>query len=170
MKNKELKEMSSDELIAEIKAASEAELYGNVDEPEDEKVQAQYDQQAKDDFAKFTRLVRRYKKVQTQMKELATLNKDNEELQDYIKLIDKLAEIESDMENAKKTYLYESAVNSPNTPMENKDVKVSLTMPYEKEDFDKAKFTQDYGPETEMYQKYITKKPVKGNVKYKILG
>ena len=51
----------------------------------------------------------------------------------------------------------------------NKDVKVSLTMPYDKEEFDKTKFTQDYGPETEMYQKYITKKPVKGNVKYKII-
>ena len=48
--------------------------------------------------------------------------------------------------------------------------KIDLKPKLVKEDFDKAKFTQDYGPETEMYQKYITKKPVKGNVKYKILG
>ena len=41
MDNKEIKEMSSDELIAEIKAAADLELYGNVDEPEDEKLQAQ---------------------------------------------------------------------------------------------------------------------------------
>ena len=169
MNNKELKEMSSDELIAEIKAAADLELYGNVDEPEDEKLQAQYDQQAKDDFAKFTRLVRKYKKVKAQMKELHTLNKDNEELQDYIKLSEKSQELLSDMDNAKKSYLYESAVKSPKTVMENKDVKVSLTMPYDKEEFDKTKFTQDYGPETEMYQKYVTKKSVKGNVKYKII-
>ena len=89
MDNKELKEMSSDELIAEIKVTADLQLYGNVDEPEDEKLQAQYDQQAKDDFAKFTRLVRKYKKVKAQMKELQTLNKDNEELQDYIKLLEK---------------------------------------------------------------------------------
>ena len=169
MKNRELKEMSKEELLDEIRVASKLELYENVDKLENEKLNVQNEQQAKDDFAKFTKLVKKYKKIQTQIKELATLNKDNEELQDYIKLIDKLAEIESDMEDAKKTYLYESAIKSPNIVMENKYVKVSITLPYEKEDFDKSKFTKDYGPETEMYKKYITKKLVKGNVKYRIL-
>ena len=50
--------------------------------------------------------------------------------------------------------------------IENTDVKISLTMPHDREDFDKDKFIEDYS--IEEYRKYITTKSVKGNIKFKI--
>lgn len=166
MSKKEIKEMSKEELLDEIKAASNAELYGNVDEPVEEDDSEQNKQRVLDDFAKFTRVVRRYKKTQAQMRELVTLNKDNEELQKYVKLLDKLAELENELDEARKGYLYDSAILAPKTRLENVDVKISLTLPHTREDFDKVKFIEDYG--SEKYKEYITTKDVKGNIKYKI--
>lgn len=170
----ELKEMSIEELAAQLKADADKELYGNVDEPEEEnkeitsEVDKENKNQLKADFSKFTRLIRRYKKVQTELKELEMFNKDNAELQQYIKLLGKLDDISSDLDKARKGYLYESAIKVPNAVLENTDVKLTITMPYDKTEFDTKTFEEDYGPETEMYKKYMKIKSVKGNIKYKI--
>ncbi len=164
---KELKEMSKDDLIEQLKSAMNEELYTNIDE-DDIQVNNDDKEQLLSDFNKFTKLIRKYKKVQTELKELAMLNKENEELQRYIKLLEKLDSISKDLDIARKGYLYESAIKVPNANLENKDVKVTITLPYSKKDFDTATFEKDYGPDTEMYQKYMITKQVKGNIKYKI--
>ena len=163
---KELKEMTSEELLEQIKAESNAELYGNVDEPENDDVKEQNVKQLKSDFRKFTNLIKKLKKAKASMKEMEIKYKDNVELQEYIKLIKEVNELDVNIDNARKGYLYDSAILSPNTPLENTDVKISLTMPHEREDFDKDKFIEDYS--IEEYRKYITTKSVKGNIKFKI--
>lgn len=163
---KELKEMTSEELLEQIKAESNAELYGNVDEPENDDVKEQNVKQLKSDFRKFTNLIKKLKKAKASMKEMEIKYKDNVELQEYIKLIKEVNELDVNIDNARKGYLYDSAILSPNTPLENTDVKISLTMPHDREDFDKDKFIEDYS--IEEYRKYITTKSVKGNIKFKI--
>ena len=153
---KELKEMSKDDLIEQLKSAMNEELYTNIDE-DDIQVNNDDKEQLLSDFNKFTKLIRKYKKVQTELKELAMLNKE-----------EKLDSISKDLDIARKGYLYESAIKVPNANLENKDVKVTITLPYSKKDFDTATFEKDYGPDTEMYQKYMITKQVKGNIKYKI--
>lgn len=167
MVDKDLREMTSEELLAEIKAASEAELWGNVDEP-----QAEPEDIAKinllKDFSKFTRLIKKQKKLKDNLKLLEIENKDNELLQKYIKMLKDIDAVAESIELAKKGYLYDSAVLSPDTPLENEYVKVTIVKPYNKEEFNKDEFKKDYGEETEMYKKYFTQKSVKGSIKYKV--
>lgn len=164
---KELKEMTSDELLEQIKAESNAELYGNVDEPEVDETAESNKEKVLSDFKEFTKLIRKLKKQQAIMKELEeVVAKDNPELQAYIKAVKKSEELNVEIDNARKGYLYDSAILSPNTPLENTDVKISLTMPHDREDFNKDKFVEDYG--IEKYREYITTKEVKGNIKFKI--
>lgn len=164
---KELKEMTSEELLEEIKAEANAELYGNVDESEVDENAESNKEKVLSDFKKFTGLIRKLKKQQAVMRELEeVVAKDNPELQAYIKAVKKSEELNVEIDNARKGYLYDSAILSPNTPLENTDVKISLTMPHDREDFDKDKFIEDYS--IEEYRKYITTKSVKGNIKFKI--
>lgn len=166
---KEIKEMTTKELLEEIKEASNKELYGNVDEPEeDNKILEEHKSKARLDFDKFTRLIRKQKKIDKELVELETLYKDNAELQKYIKLLNDRKKVESDVDTAKKGYLYESAIKVPDMEFENEDVKLTVVQPYEKEDFDRATFINDYGPNTDMYKKYMIKKYVKGSIKFKI--
>ena len=165
---KELKEMTSEELLEQIKADANAELYGNVDEPEEDsnKINEQNTKRLKSDFRKFTNLIKKLKKIKSTMREMEYKYTDNIELQEYIRLTKELNEVDVDIDNARKGYLYDSAILSPNTPLENTDVKISLTMPHDREDFNKDKFIEDYG--LAKYQEYIITKSVKGNIKFKI--
>lgn len=171
---KEIKEMTVEELLDDIKTASNQELYGNVDEQEkdseDKKLLEEHKSRAKIDFDKFTRLIRKQKKFDKELIELETMFKDNIELQKYIKLLNDKKKVEADIENAKKGYLYESTILVPDMEFENEDVKLTVVQPYEKEDFDRATFVKDFGPNTDMYKKYMIKKQVKGSVKFKIKG
>ena len=167
MEDKKLKEMTSEELLAEIKAASEAELYGNVDEPQEEQEDVAKVNLLKD-FSKFTRLIKKQKKLKDNLKLLEIENKDNELLQKYIKMLKDIDAVEESIEVAKKGYLYESAILAPDTPLENEYVKVTIVKPYNKEEFNKDEFKKDYGEDSEMYQKYFTLKSVKGSIKYKV--
>ena len=171
---KEIKEMTVEELLDDIKTASNQELYGNVDEQEkdgeDKKLLEEHKSRAKIDFDKFTRLKKKKKKFDKELIELETMFKDNIELQKYIKLLNDKKKVEADIENAKKGYLYESTILVPDMEFENEDVKLTVVQPYEKEDFDRATFVKDFGPNTDMYKKYMIKKQVKGSVKFKIKG
>ena len=61
---KELKEMTSEALLEQIKAESNAELYGNVDEPEVDENAESNKEKVLSDFKKFTGLIRKLKKQQ----------------------------------------------------------------------------------------------------------
>ena len=169
--NNQINELSKDELLEQIKNAANMELYYNVDDEENSATDTEILEQDKkkvlDDFSKFTRLIRKYKKTQAELNELALLNKDNVELQRYIKLLDKLDKLNTDIDTARKGYLYESAVNAPSVKLENSDVKVTVVLPYDKIEFDKEKFIEQNGQDE--YDKYTTYKSIKGSLKYKIL-
>ena len=154
---KELKEMTSEELLEQIKAESNAE-----------DMKAKNREQFKKDLAKFSGMIRDIKKAKVSLAELERKYKDLEPLQSYIAQLKLIEKLNVDIDNARKGYLYESAVLSPDTPMETIHVKLSLTMPHDREDFDKDKFIEDYS--IEEYRKYITTKSVKGNIKFKIKG
>ena len=152
---KELKEMTSEELLEQIKAESNAE-----------DMKAKNREQFKKDLAKFSGMIRDIKKAKVSLAELERKYKDLEPLQSYIAQLKLIEKLNVDIDNARKGYLYESAVLSPDTPMETIHVKLSLTMPHDREDFNKDKFVEDYG--IEKYREYITTKSVKGNIKFKI--
>ena len=83
---KELKEMTDEELLEQD---ANAELYGNVDEPEEDsnKINEQNTKRLKSDFRKFTKLIQKLKKIKSTMREMESKYTDNIELQNYIGLI-----------------------------------------------------------------------------------
>ena len=170
MKFDDVKELTMEELEEDLRNATTKLINDDVDNDKDTEKQyiTECKSKAKLDFDKFTRLIRKQKKIDKELLELETLCKDNVALQKYIKLLNDRKKVEADVDTAKKGYLYESTILVPDMEFENEDVKLTVVQPYEKEDFDKATFVKDYGPDTEMYKKYITKKQVKGSVKIKI--
>lgn len=144
-------------LVDDLKQASVESLQEQTDAMKE---------QALDAFSKFTKLIRKYKKTQAQLNELEMLHKDNIELQQYICCLAKINELEVELDKAKKGYLYESAILAPNVLLENTDVKVSVVLPHTRDDFDKDKFIEQYG--IDEYNKFVVKKDVKGNIKFKI--
>lgn len=173
--NKKLNEITTEELLDKIRGASSAELNYNVDEPEE----VVTDKETKNiitpeqkallkDFNKFTRLLKKQIKLKEELTIIKAQNPDNEILQKYIKILEDISKLDTSIEEAKKGYLYESALKSPDTELENEIVKVTFVKPYEKADLNRDLFLEDYKPESKMYKKYITIKEVKGSIKYKL--
>ena len=160
----DLKDKTTEELLEDLKDASIKSLSGEYEEPEEDSIKIK----AQADFEKFTKLIKKQKSYNKELLELEVNNRDNIELQRYIELLNRKEKLEADIDKAKKGYLYESTVLLPDVEFENSVVKLTVVQPYEKEDFDKATFIKDYGPDTDMYKKYIVKKIVKGSVKFKI--
>lgn len=168
---KSIKEMSKEELLDDIRMASNSELMDNVDETVDDtdtNNNSDDENKLNEDFNKFTRIVRKYKKTLNDISVFELVNKDNEVLQEYIRLMKKSEDLLSKIDLAKKGYLYESAVKVPSAVLDNEDVKVTLTLPYKKKEFNVSQFEKDYSPDTDMYKKYISYKTIKGNLKYVI--
>lgn len=169
---KSIKEMSKDELLDEIKAASNFELMDNIDDESADvsntEINTDDANKLNDDFDKFTKIIKKYKKTMSDINEFETINKDNIVLQEYIKLIKKSENLLNKIDLAKKGYLYESAIKVPNAVLDNDYVKVTLTLPYKKKEFNVSQFEKDYSPDTDMYKKYVSYKTIKGNLKYVI--
>ena len=72
--------MTSEELLEQIKADANAELYGNVDEPEEDsnKINEQNTKRLKSDFRKFTNLIKKLKKIKSTMREMEYKYTDND--------------------------------------------------------------------------------------------
>lgn len=120
-----------------------------------------------------------FKEVNTLIKKLNDLNdiklnieitnKDNEILQNYIKTLNKIEDINKEIKKIKDN-LYESMLNEDIDLLEGKYCDVSLKKPYYKTDFNLKLFLQDYKPTNSLYKKYVDKKLIKGNINIKLLN
>lgn len=110
-----------------------------------------------------------YENVQIRdlLKQLLEANKDNEALMEYATLMNKLEENTEVIDNGKKI-LYEGMNYQDIDELNGKCVDAVLTKPYTKKEFDKEKFIEDNSEDE--YNKYLTEKVVKGNVKIKLVG
>ncbi len=120
-----------------------------------------------------------FKQVNTLIKKLNDLNdtklnieitnKDNEILQNYIKTLNKIEDINTDIKKVKDN-LYESMLNEDIDLLEGKYCDISLKKPYYKTDFNLKLFLEDYKPTNSLYKKYVNKKLIKGNINIKLLN
>lgn len=120
-----------------------------------------------------------FKEVNTLIKKLNDLNdiklnieitnKDNEILQNYIKTLNKIEDINKEIKKIKDN-LYESMLNEDIDLLEGKYCDISLKKPYYKTDFNLKLFLQDYKPTNSLYKKYVDKKLIKGNINIKLLN
>lgn len=120
-----------------------------------------------------------FKQVNTLIKKLNDLNdtklnieitnNDNEILQNYIKTLNKIEDINTDIKKVKDN-LYESMLNEDIDLLEGKYCDISLKKPYYKTDFNLKLFLEDYKPTNSLYKKYVNKKLIKGNINIKLLN
>ena len=159
----------SDKLLNEIRQASIQclETENDIDDDNDE-IETENREILQADIKKFTKLVKRLIKQTDELKQIAEENKDNVALKQYIRMLEKIKETQMDIENAKKGYLYESAIKLPENQFENDILKITVIKPYTRINFNKDKFIKDYAPDSKMYKKYIKETTIKGNVQYTI--
>lgn len=105
--------------------------------------------------------------IRDMLKQLLESNPDNEALIEYATLMDKIEQNNEVIDTGKKV-LYEGMNYQDIDEMNGKCVDAVLTRPYTKKEFDKDRFIEDNSEET--YNKYLTEKVVKGNVKIKLIG
>lgn len=105
--------------------------------------------------------------IRDMLKQLLESNPDNEALIEYATLMDKIEQNNEVIDTGKKV-LYEGMNYQDIDEMNGKCVDAVLTRPYTKKEFDKERFIEDNSEET--YNKYLTEKVVKGNVKIKLIG
>lgn len=105
--------------------------------------------------------------IRDMLKQLLESNPDNEALIEYATLMDKIEQNNEVIDTGKKV-LYEGMNYQDIDEMNGKCVDAVLTRPYTKKEFDKERFIKDNSEET--YNKYLTEKVVKGNVKIKLIG
>lgn len=105
--------------------------------------------------------------IRDMLKQLLESNPNNEALIEYATLMDKIEQNNEVIDTGKKV-LYEGMNYQDIDEMNGKCVDAVLTRPYTKKEFDKERFIEDNSEET--YNKYLTEKVVKGNVKIKLIG
>lgn len=105
--------------------------------------------------------------IRDMLKQLLESNSNNEALIEYATLMDKIEQNNEVIDTGKKV-LYEGMNYQDIDEMNGKCVDAVLTRPYTKKEFDKERFIEDNSEET--YNKYLTEKVVKGNVKIKLIG
>ena len=115
----------SDKLLNEIRQASIQclETENDIDDDNDE-IETENREILQADIKKFTKLVKRLIKQTDELKQIAEENKDNVALKQYIRTLEKIKETQLDIENAKKGYLYESAIKLPENQFESRLVQV----------------------------------------------
>lgn len=104
--------------------------------------------------------------IRDMLKQLLESNPDNEALIEYATLIKKIEQNDEIIDTGKKV-LYEGMNYQNIDELNGNCVNAVLTKPYTKKEFDKEKFIKENSEET--YNKYLTEKVVKGNVKLKLV-
>lgn len=95
-------------------------------------------------------------------------HKNDKEFQEYLKILKDIENNNKDFDDFKKEYLPKLEKNNK-TKYEGKYCTITCVMPYDKREFNSEAFYEDYSPDSRMYQKYVTIKKVKGNVKIKLI-
>lgn len=92
--------------------------------------------------------------IQEELKRLEYDFPENEELQNYIKLLNRIADLDDEV-NSVKEMLTESMPNEGAKVIESGNIVVTYVAPTIIRKVNLDRFTKDYGPETEMYKKYV---------------
>lgn len=93
-------------------------------------------------------------KIEDELKRLEYEYPENEELQQYIKLLNRTVELEEE-EKEVKDMLTESMSREELKSIESGLISVTYVAPTIVRKVNLDKFTADYGPETEEYKKYV---------------
>lgn len=92
--------------------------------------------------------------IEDELKRLEYDYPENEELQRYIKLLNRTADLDEE-EKEVKEMLTESMAREELKSIESGNISVTYVAPTVMRKVNLDKFTKDYGPETEMYKKYV---------------
>ena len=104
--------------------------------------------------------------IEERMQRLKFDYEDNEQLQEYIGLLEKQEELE--IETAEiSSQIYEEMVDIDMKDTTIGNTTIVLTKPTVRKSVDFKKFSEDYGPETEEYKKYVKISNVKGHITIK---
>ena len=157
---KEVKEITTQEFIEELRLASEEGLK----EFNEDDAKKEYDgiMKALEDVDKAVQdeLSLTYKKMMMEQ-----TYKDNEQLQEYIKLLEDLDKARQIQEGAKELYEKMNELNIEN--YDGAHCKVVLKRPYERRQINSTEFLKDFKPNSDMYKKYVEVKVIKGHVTLK---
>ena len=96
--------------------------------------------------------------IEDELKRLEYDFPENEELQRYIKLLNRTADLDEE-EKEVKEMLTESMAREELKSIESGNISVTYVAPTILRKVNLDKFTKDYGPETEMYKKYVDETP-----------
>lgn len=116
-----------------------------------------------ENFKFIDRLQGRIHKIQKEKEEFEKQNKDNEVLKQYIKILQEEKELNSNMKEY-KDLLYEDMLHEDIDELNGNHLDITLKRPYYKTEVLTKKFLKDYKEGSKLYEKYVTKKQVKGNL------
>lgn len=178
----ELKEMSKDEFLEEIKNACNRELMtlNNDTDVVDEEINIDEDDLVElettilKEKAKAERIGKKLARLKAEKARIEIANKDNPILAEYIRTLEAIEKAEAETKTMQDT-LYASLNNYPqelvkNVNLSSEILKIVYKKAYFREDFNVARFKEDYQPTTDMYKRYIGQKLIKGNVKITLKG
>ena len=157
---KEVKEITKQEFLEELRLASEESL-NNYDA---DKADEAYDEvmKALDDV---DRAVAEEASLEYKKQMIEELYLDNEVLQDYIKVLAEIERVRKVQEDAKQLYTQMHELNIDG--FEGTFCNIVLTKPYDRRQINSSKFFSDYKPESAEYKKYVEVKQVKGHITLK---
>ena len=121
-----------------------------------------------DVFKKVNSLIKKLNDLNDKKLDIEVLNKDNLVLQEYIKTLNKIDNVNKEIKDIKDV-LYEHMINEDIDLLEGNYCNITLKKPYYKTDFNLKLFLEDYKPTNSLYKKYVDKKLIKGNVNIKPL-
>lgn len=122
-------------------------------------------------FSKVDKVLGRKENLLLEKEMIENTYKNNEVLQQYIKVLKEISKIEKD-EKANKDSLYELMLEEDVDFLDGKNCQVTLKKPYNKTEFDLKGFMEVHTKNKwymEIFDKFVKNKTVKGNVNIKIL-
>lgn len=116
-----------------------------------------------ENFKFIDRLQGRIQKLQKQKEQFIKDNKDNEILKEFIKILEKEKQLNSNLKEY-KDILYDNMCDENIDVLSGNHLDITLKRPYYKTEVLTKKFLKDNKEGSKLYEKYVTKKQVKGNL------
>lgn len=116
-----------------------------------------------ENFKFIDRLQGRIQKLQKQKEQFIKDNKDNEILKEFIKILEKEKQLNSNLKEY-KDILYDNMCDENIDVLNGNHLDITLKRPYYKTEVLTKKFLKDNKEGSKLYEKYVTKKQVKGNL------
>lgn len=121
-----------------------------------------------ENFKYLDRLQGRLNKVRTEKEQFEEEHKSDEVLKQYIKMLLKEQQLEDNIKEC-KDILYNDMCDSDIDMLNGNHIDVTLKRPYFKTEVLTKKFLKDNKEGSKLYEKYVTRKSIKGNINIKVL-